>query len=52
MNIVNLTPHALNLMPGGPDGPTATSRRPVWLPGARLTGYKWIPLPWTGLPSR
>ena len=22
MNIVNLTPHALNLMPGGPDGPT------------------------------
>ena len=24
MNIVNLTPHALNLMPGGPDGPTVT----------------------------
>ena len=24
MKIVNLTPHALNLMPGGPDGPTAT----------------------------
>ena len=24
MNIVNLTPHALNLMPEGPDGPTVT----------------------------
>ena len=24
MNIVNLTPHPLNLMPEGPDGPTAT----------------------------
>ena len=24
MRIVNLTPHALNLMPGGPDGPTVT----------------------------
>ena len=24
MNIVNLTPHALVLMPGGPDEPTAT----------------------------
>ena len=24
MNIVNLTPHALVLMPGGPDGPTVT----------------------------
>lgn len=24
MKIVNLTPHALNLMPGGPDGPTVT----------------------------
>jgi hypothetical protein len=24
MNIVNLTPHALNLMPGGPAGPTVT----------------------------
>ena len=24
MNIVNLTPHALNLMPKGPDGPTVT----------------------------
>ena len=24
MNIVNLTPHALNLMPQGPDGPVVT----------------------------
>jgi len=24
LNIVNLTPHPLNLMPEGPDGPTAT----------------------------
>ena len=24
MTIVNLTPHALNLMPAGPDGPTVT----------------------------
>jgi len=24
VNIVNLTPHALNLMPQGPDGPTVT----------------------------
>ncbi len=24
MNIVNLTPHPLNLMPEGPDGPTVT----------------------------
>jgi hypothetical protein len=24
MNIVNLTPHALNLMPDGPDGPMVT----------------------------
>jgi hypothetical protein len=24
MNIVNLTPHALNLMPAGPDGPVVT----------------------------
>ena len=24
MKVVNLTPHALNLMPGGPDGPTVT----------------------------
>ena len=24
MNIVNLTPHALNFMPEGPDGPTVT----------------------------
>jgi hypothetical protein len=24
MKIVNLTPHALNLMPGGPDGPVVT----------------------------
>ena len=24
MKLVNLTPHALNLMPGGPDGPTVT----------------------------
>ena len=24
MNIVNLTPHALVMMPGGPDGPTVT----------------------------
>ena len=24
MNIVNLTPHALNLMPGGPTGPVVT----------------------------
>jgi len=24
LNIVNLTPHALNLMPEGPDGPTVT----------------------------
>ena len=24
MNIVNLTPHALNLMPEGPNGPTTT----------------------------
>jgi hypothetical protein len=24
MNIVNLTPHPLNLMPQGPDGPTVT----------------------------
>ena len=24
MNIMNLTPHALNLMPEGPDGPTVT----------------------------
>ena len=24
MNIINLTPHALNLMPAGPDGPVVT----------------------------
>lgn len=24
MNIINLTPHALNFMPEGPDGPTVT----------------------------
>jgi hypothetical protein len=24
MNIINLTPHAINLMPDGPDGPAAT----------------------------
>jgi hypothetical protein len=24
LKVVNLTPHALNLMPGGPDGPTVT----------------------------
>ena len=24
MNIINLTPHALNLMPAGPDGPSVT----------------------------
>ena len=38
MKLVNLTPHALNLMPEGPDEPDGLIRRPGRLPGARLTG--------------
>jgi len=45
MRIVNLTPHPLNLMPEGPDGPTVTFRRPVWLPGAPPPECRWIPSP-------
>ncbi len=38
MRIVNLTPHALNLMPQGPDGPTVTI--PPSGPVARCAVYR------------